>query len=232
MLLAVADREVDTSQWRAGFPDRQRLAGQRGLVDLEVDRLDHARVGRHAVAGFEQNDVARHQVAGRDVPLLAVAHAIAVGAAMRRSASMARSARYSWTNPSTTANEHDHRDDQSLRRRGPATRRAPTATSRITISTFLNCASRRFQGEMRRAGGRARSARARPGAGPRLRCSGRPRSYRAGREPPRPRACATRRLDPRLLERGSAASRRATVAPCPLRGSCLFPHPMAAAGAA
>ncbi len=53
--------------------DGHRLAGQRRFLDLQVDRVDHPRVGGHAVAGVEQDDVAGHDVPGRDLALVAVA---------------------------------------------------------------------------------------------------------------------------------------------------------------
>ncbi|EXI65152.1 MAG: hypothetical protein AW08_03424 [Candidatus Accumulibacter adjunctus] len=41
---------------------RLRLAGECGLRHLGRMRVEHARIGRDAVAGFEQKDVARHEV--------------------------------------------------------------------------------------------------------------------------------------------------------------------------
>jgi hypothetical protein len=45
----------------------QRLAGERGLLHVEVAGLEEPGVGRHAVAGGEPHDVARHDGPARDV---------------------------------------------------------------------------------------------------------------------------------------------------------------------
>jgi hypothetical protein len=58
--------------------DRQRLAGQRGLLDPQVDRLEQAQVGRDVVAGLQEDDVARHQLGGRDGDAVAVAQGLGV----------------------------------------------------------------------------------------------------------------------------------------------------------
>ena len=75
---------------------------------------------------------------------------VAVGAAISRSASMARSARYSCTKPSSTANSTITAMAMAST---PWPRNADraTATSRMTIRTFLNCSSSSAQGETRRA---------------------------------------------------------------------------------
>ena len=41
---------------------RHRFAGQGGLFDAQVDGLDQAHVGRDEVAGFQEDDIARHQL--------------------------------------------------------------------------------------------------------------------------------------------------------------------------
>ena len=53
---------------------RHALAGQRGLLDPQVDRLDEAHVGGHVVAGLQQDHVAGHQLARGHHPGGAVAH--------------------------------------------------------------------------------------------------------------------------------------------------------------
>ena len=73
--------------------------------------------------------------------------AVARGAAMRRSPSMARSARYSWTKPSTTANSMITAMTTASRV-CPSKAESPTATRRIRMRTFLNCARTRLQGEV------------------------------------------------------------------------------------
>jgi hypothetical protein len=42
------------------------LAGQRGLVDPQLRNVVKAQVGRHQIAGLQQDHVARHQVLGLD----------------------------------------------------------------------------------------------------------------------------------------------------------------------
>ena len=69
--VAVAERRVlrDGVDVLGG---RQALAGERRLVDLERGRRDDPSVRGHEVAGLERDDVARHQLLGRDLPQLAV----------------------------------------------------------------------------------------------------------------------------------------------------------------
>ena len=43
----------------------QRLAGNRRSVDAKVDARDQAAISRHVVAGFEQDQVAGHELLGR-----------------------------------------------------------------------------------------------------------------------------------------------------------------------
>ena len=77
--------------------------------------------------------------------------AVAVGAAMRWSASSARSARYSWTKPSRTAN----RTMTVMATASvvwPNAADMAVATSRMTMSTFWNCPRSRAQGLTRRGG--------------------------------------------------------------------------------
>jgi hypothetical protein len=58
---------------RSGFFYRHRFAGQRGLVEEEVLGGQHAHVGGHHIAGGEQDDIARHQLAQRYFPPFALA---------------------------------------------------------------------------------------------------------------------------------------------------------------
>jgi len=63
------------------FLHRDRLAGQDGLIDLEVDRLDQPQVRRHPIPGVEDHYVPRHQLPRGD-PLL---HALPEDGGHRRS---------------------------------------------------------------------------------------------------------------------------------------------------
>ena len=87
------------------FSTGQRLARQRRLLDLQVDRLDQPR-RRPATLSPGLSSTTSPGTSSRAgiSDFLAVAQHGAVGAAISRSASMARSARYSWTKPSSTAN--------------------------------------------------------------------------------------------------------------------------------
>ena len=53
-------RDLDVGRVLLG---RHRLARQCGLLDVEVSRLEEARVGRNAIAGRESDDVTGDQVA-------------------------------------------------------------------------------------------------------------------------------------------------------------------------
>ena len=70
---AVAQLEILRQRTR-GLVDRRRLAGESGLLDFQVHRLDEAGVGRDEVAGLDEQDVPRDHLARRDLALLAVAH--------------------------------------------------------------------------------------------------------------------------------------------------------------
>ena len=64
---AVADPVVEPVELVGGLVHRHRLAGERGLVDRDGDGGEEASVRRDAVAGLEQDDVARHEIVGRDL---------------------------------------------------------------------------------------------------------------------------------------------------------------------
>ena len=60
---------------------RQRLAGQRRLLHVQVARLEQARIGRDEIAGAEPDDIARHQLTSRQLaPRRRRAARVAVGA--------------------------------------------------------------------------------------------------------------------------------------------------------
>ena len=52
---------------------RHRLTGQGGLVDMDITDLEKAHVGGNLVAALHYHDVAGHQFAGGDAPLVPVA---------------------------------------------------------------------------------------------------------------------------------------------------------------
>ena len=52
--------------------DRDALAGEGALLDLQRRGDDHPAVGRDAVAGIDQHDVAGHDLVGRDLRHLTV----------------------------------------------------------------------------------------------------------------------------------------------------------------
>ena len=54
--------------------DRDRFAGEGGLLHPEVDRFHEAKIGRDVVPGFDENDIARSQLARGDGLPTAVAH--------------------------------------------------------------------------------------------------------------------------------------------------------------
>jgi hypothetical protein len=68
---------VGTRAWRR-FPirlflDRQRFAGERGFLDMQIVALDQAGVGGDQVAGRQADDVARDQRAAGEFAPCAVA---------------------------------------------------------------------------------------------------------------------------------------------------------------
>ena len=67
---AVTDREAGVVQRAGVLFGRHRFAGQGRFLDLQVDRFDQPRIGRHAVAGSQQDHVAGHELPGRDLALL------------------------------------------------------------------------------------------------------------------------------------------------------------------
>ncbi len=70
---AIAESGVAGGDGRDLLVHRERLAGERGLLDLQAHRFDQAQVRRHDVARLEEHEIAGHQFAGRDVRDLAVA---------------------------------------------------------------------------------------------------------------------------------------------------------------
>ena len=69
----VAQRKPSVLEARGGLLDRRGLAGERGLVDREIDRLDQSSVGGDPVAGAEEHDIAWHELPRRDDGFVAVA---------------------------------------------------------------------------------------------------------------------------------------------------------------
>jgi hypothetical protein len=68
----IADRRI--GRRRLGvLVGRDRFAGERRLLGAEILHVDQPQVGRNLVAGFEQHDVARHQLLRRDQARLATA---------------------------------------------------------------------------------------------------------------------------------------------------------------
>ena len=63
----VADGRVGGGDPLERLAHRERLAGERGLVDLEVVGHDERRVGGDAVPGLQEHDVTRHQCVGREL---------------------------------------------------------------------------------------------------------------------------------------------------------------------
>ncbi len=70
----IAERQIGLVQRARLLFHRLRLAGERGLVDLQDVRLRQPQVGRHHVAGLEQHDVSGHQRGRGQRVDLAVAH--------------------------------------------------------------------------------------------------------------------------------------------------------------
>ncbi len=69
---AIAQRRIGLDRCES-FLRRQRLAGERGLFDAQVLHREQPQVGRHAVAGGEHDDIARHQFGGVDLAPAAIA---------------------------------------------------------------------------------------------------------------------------------------------------------------
>ena len=63
----VAERHLRIGQRGGGFRDRQGFAGQRRFIQLQLDVLDNATIGRHAVAGGQHHDVTRHKLLRGDL---------------------------------------------------------------------------------------------------------------------------------------------------------------------
>ena len=78
--------------------DRDRFAGEGGLVDLETAHLEEPQVRGHLVAGFEQHDVAGHELLGAARAACAPSRrTVAAVTTICASALIAFSARDSWT---------------------------------------------------------------------------------------------------------------------------------------
>ena len=71
---AIAQRRIDRHHAFA-LVGGHRFAGQGRLVDQQATRMHQAQVGRHAVAGFQQDDVAGHQAGHiHHLPVTAAQH--------------------------------------------------------------------------------------------------------------------------------------------------------------
>ena len=147
-----------------------------------------------AVSGLDEHEVAGHELPRGDVDApRRRARPSPWAPPARASASIARSARYSWTKPSSAANEHDHADRRSSRSCG----RAPP------------------RGRRRRAGsgsgrcGTGRAAAARPASRP-------PTRSRSGRAP-RGAARPPRARGPLPSDVPSVAATRSTGSVCHAR---------------
>ena len=69
----VGQSAVGAGRHRHHLRHRYALAGQRGLVDAEAERLDHPGVGGHVVAGLEDEHIAGHDGGGGQDHLRSVA---------------------------------------------------------------------------------------------------------------------------------------------------------------
>ncbi len=54
--------------------DRCRFSGQQGFVADKIGRREKPEIGRHAAAGFDQDQITRHQEAAVDLLHVSVAH--------------------------------------------------------------------------------------------------------------------------------------------------------------
>jgi hypothetical protein len=72
-VFAIADRQLPFGKRGGVLVDRQRLASQGSLLDLQVDRLDKPGIGGNTVAGPQHDHVAWHQVTRRDLDLVTIA---------------------------------------------------------------------------------------------------------------------------------------------------------------
>ena len=128
-VLAVGENRVQRE--RVGvLGHRQRFAGERGFVDVQVAHVEEPQVGGHAVAGLQQHDVARHEFLGGDAQLASVAPHRGLGGDHPASASMAFSALASWRKPTTALmNTTPKMTDESTH--SPRNAVTPTATSRM-----------------------------------------------------------------------------------------------------
>jgi len=81
---------------------------------LQVNGFNQTRISGNFVAGAQQDDIADYDVTRWNNNFLPIRRAVAVGAAIWRRASNARSLRYSWAKPSSTAKKNDEGDGNGL----------------------------------------------------------------------------------------------------------------------
>ena len=115
--------------------DRRALAGEPGLLDLERRRHQDPAVGRDLVAGLEADDVAGHQLLGRDLDAAGRrAGRCAVMISIWRSAATLSAALPSWCRPITALSTVRPRTTSPVEtswRATMLTTAAPTSTSCI-----------------------------------------------------------------------------------------------------
>ena len=96
---AIGNRGIVLDRRRA-LVDRQRLAGERRLVDLERARAQHPRVSGDAIARAQLDDVARHHLLGvEELVRVPSRRTLAGSGTSAASAGIACPARYSWAKP-------------------------------------------------------------------------------------------------------------------------------------
>ena len=164
--------------WRRPHPDvvrgrllldgGKRLAGERGLLHVEIAGLDEPRVGGHEIAGGEADDVARHELGARQLPPAPSRSTVAVGTIVCRSRSAADVERAVCTASSSTLSATVP-TMMSASTVWPVHAATPLAASRMSMSGLASCDATDARGR-RASSARARSRRRpRAGAEPRRR---------------------------------------------------------------
>ncbi len=96
--------------------DGHRLTGQDRFVDHRTLTLDERAIGRDAIAGFQADAVARHEVAGRHARQMAVAHHPGLGGGERLEARQGRLGPPFLVEAEGGVEQQDHPDRQGFNR--------------------------------------------------------------------------------------------------------------------
>lgn len=111
---AIAERQVWLVEGAGGLVHGRGLTGERGFVDRQVHRQRDACVGRDPISGAKDDQIPRHQIAGRHRDLHAPSDHVADGGRHLPQRFECPLCPVLLNEPEQHGKQHDHRDDGGL----------------------------------------------------------------------------------------------------------------------